>query len=324
MSGKDLRIVFMGTPDFAVASLKVLVEGGYNIVGVITAPDKPAGRGQQMNETAVKKYALSKGIPVLQPEKLKSHEFVAELQELQADLQVVVAFRMLPEVVWDMPRLGTFNLHASLLPKYRGAAPLNWAVINGETESGVTSFKLQHEIDTGNIMFQEKVAIGPDDTVEILHDKLMEVGAGVVVKTVDALADGTVSFVPQDELISKGFQPTPAPKIFKETCLVNWDQDAQAIKNLVRGLSPYPSAWTRLINTSTGIETTAKLFSVEISDDLSEAQTGTICSDGKNFMKVKSSTNWVLVNELQLAGKKRMGIQEFLRGFQQIGNFKAE
>lgn len=322
MNGKELRIVFMGTPDFAVASLDTLVENGYNIVGVITAPDKPAGRGQQLSETAVKKYAVQKNLKVLQPEKLKDVEFIDELRSLKADLQVVVAFRMLPEVVWDMPRLGTFNLHASLLPKYRGAAPLNWAIINGETESGVTTFKLQHEIDTGNILFQEKVAIGPNDTIENLHDTLMHVGSKLVIKTVDALANGTASFISQEELISKGLQPTPAPKIFKETCRINWENEVQSIKNLVRGLSPYPAAWAALVDTKTGTETTMKIFSVDIEVMESDESIGHISSDGKNFLKIKAANGWVSVLELQLAGKKRMGIKEFLRGAQRIEDFK--
>jgi len=324
MNGKDLRIVFMGTPDFAVASLKALVENGYQVVAVVTAPDKPSGRGQQMAETDVKRYALEKGLKILQPEKLKAPEFVEELKALNADLQVVVAFRMLPEVVWDMPRLGTFNLHASLLPKYRGAAPLNWAIINGDTESGVTTFKIEHEIDTGNIIFQEKTAIGPDDTVEILHDKLMEIGSALVLKTVDALAEGSVAMISQKELIEKGYLPSPAPKIFKEDCLIDWQKEVASIKNFVRGLSPYPAAWANLFNATTGIETTMKIFRVDAEKVQTDAVPGTILSDGKTFLKVACSDGWICVQELQLAGKKRMMVGDFLRGFPSINQFRCD
>lgn len=322
MKGKDLRIVFMGTPDFAVESLNQLVQEGYQVVGVITAPDKPAGRGQKISQTAVKKYAVEKGLTVLQPEKLKDPNFIDALKKLKADLQVVVAFRMLPEVVWDMPRMGTFNLHASLLPKYRGAAPLNWAIINGEKESGVTTFKLKHEIDTGNVIFQEKVAIGPDDNVEVLHDKLMSIGANLVLRTVDILADGEVTFVLQNELIEKGFEPTPAPKIFKENCKVDWACDVLSIKNMIRGLSPYPSAWTQLFQNE-GKATSMKLFRVEIEKSELPVKIGEISSDLKSYIKIGASDGWVVVKELQLAGKKRMTVEDFLRGFQQIKAYSA-
>lgn len=237
MQGKDIRIVFMGTPDFAVESLKALIENGYNVVGVVTTPDKPSGRGQKMHMSAVKQYSMSQNIPVLQPEKLKDPVFIDELKSLNADLQVIVAFRMLPEIVWGMPSMGTFNLHASLLPQYRGAAPLNWAVINGETESGVSTFLLKHEIDTGNILFQEKVPIGPDETVGDLHDKLMEVGAQLVMRTVDALAEGTAKGIAQDVLIARGAAVKPAPKIFKDDCRIDWSKPGTQIHNLIRGLS---------------------------------------------------------------------------------------
>lgn len=316
MEGKDLRIVFMGTPEFAVASLQALVDKEYNVVGVVTAPDKPSGRGQQLSQSAVKQYAVEKGLPVLQPEKLKSPEFIEALQELHADLQVVVAFRMLPEVVWDMPQLGTFNLHASLLPKYRGAAPINWAIINGDHESGVTTFKIEHEIDTGNIIFQEKTDIGPDDNSEVLHDKLMEIGSDLVVRTVDALAAGNVSMISQKELIDKGYAPSPAPKIFKDDCRVNWSNTPSDIKNFIRGLSPYPTAWSNLRNITTGIDTPVKFFRVDAETSGHTTIPGTIASDGKTFLKVGCSNGWVSVKELQLAGKKRMLIEDFLRGFQ--------
>ena len=315
MKGKDLRIVFMGTPDFAVASLRSLVEGGYQIVGVVTAPDKPSGRGQKLTSSAVKIYAEEQGLKILQPEKLKSPQFIEELKSLQADLQVVVAFRMLPEVVWDMPPLGTFNLHASLLPQYRGAAPLNWAIINGEKQSGVTTFKLQHEIDTGNIIFQEKVAIGPDDNVEWLHDRLMEIGAGLVIRTVEALAAGNIEFISQDELIANGAEVKHAPKIFKENCLINWNNEVATIKNLVRGLSPYPAAWTQLI-TDKGNETIMKIYRVEIETATYSIEPGSVYSDGKTFLKIGAANGWVFIKELQLSGKKRMNVEDFLRGAQ--------
>ncbi len=322
MNGKNLRIVFMGTPDFAVESLRALVDYGYDVVGVITAPDKPAGRGRKLKPSAVKAFAVEKGLRVLQPEKLKNEDFLNELRSLKADLQVVVAFRMLPEVVWDMPPLGTFNLHASLLPAYRGAAPLNWAIINGETESGVTTFKLQHEIDTGNIIFQEKTTIGPDDNVEVLHDKLMEIGAKLVLKTVDALAQGNVEFVNQQTLVEKGVEPTPAPKIFKDDCRINWNRKAETIRNHIRGLSPHPAAWTNLVDAD-GNETMLKIFSTAI-DDATTAAPGTIETDGKTYFKIATGDAWLHVQQLQLAGKKRMDVEDFLRGFQHAAEFKAE
>ena len=322
MEGKELRIVFMGTPDFAVESLKTLVENGYNVVGVITAPDKPSGRGQKLTSSAVKCYAVEKGLKVLQPEKLKAPEFIVELSSLNADLQIVVAFRMLPEIVWDMPRLGTFNLHGSLLPQYRGAAPINWAIINGETETGVTTFKLQHEIDTGNIIDQVKVTIGPNDNVEVIHDKLMVIGAKLVVETVDKLAKGNVKMISQDELIAKGYTAKHAPKIFKEDCLIDWNSDALTLKNRIRGLSPYPTAWTNLISTD-GNETSMKIFQVEIEIESHKQQPGTISSDSKTFLKFATNDGWLLVQNLQLSGKKRMNVDDFLRGFQHIQDYKA-
>ncbi|MBN1768886.1 MAG: methionyl-tRNA formyltransferase [Prolixibacteraceae bacterium] len=312
----------MGTPDFAVESLRALVDGGYNVVGVITAPDKPAGRGQKLKPSAVKAFALERGLTVLQPEKLKDEVFISKLRSLKPDLQVVVAFRMLPEVVWNMPPLGTFNLHASLLPAYRGAAPLNWAIINGEIESGVTTFKLQHEIDTGNIIFQEKTTIAPDDNVEVLHDKLMAIGARLVVQTVDVLADGDFEFVKQQDLIDQGIEPTPAPKIFKEDCRIDWNTDAVKICNLVRGLSPYPAAWTNLVDAD-GKEIMLKVFNVSVGETCNQVP-GTIETDGKLYLGIASSNAWLRVNELQLSGKKRMKVDDFLRGFQNIGKCRAK
>ncbi len=305
----------MGTPDFAVESLKKLLANGYNVVGVVTVPDKPSGRGQQLSESAVKKFAVLNGLKVLQPEKLKSPDFLNELKSLNADLQIVVAFRMLPVEVWNMPPLGTFNLHASLLPKYRGAAPLNWAIINGDKESGVTTFKLQHEIDTGNIIFQEKVDIDDNDNVEVLHDKLMITGADLVMKTVDALANGKVDFISQDFLIEKGIEPCAAPKIFKEDCKINWEKDSLAIKNLVRGLSPYPAAWTLINDKDSMTEYQVKIYSVDTEIFNDNCTPGQIFSDGKKYLKFRCSDGYIFIRELQFPGKKRMKIDEFLRGF---------
>ena len=248
---KDLRIIFMGTPDFAVATLKALVEEGKNIVGVITAPDKPAGRGRKIQESAVKKYAHENRLNVLQPEKLKNPEFVTELKALKADLQVVVAFRMLPEIVWNMPELGTFNLHGSLLPQYRGAAPLNWAVINGETKTGVTTFLLDQKIDTGKIIFKKEIDIWENDTVGTIHDSLMEIGAKLVVETVDALGNGNYKTIAQSEIMDEA-DIKHAPKIFKEDCKIDWANDVESVRNLIRGLSPYPAAWSNLVHKESG------------------------------------------------------------------------
>ncbi len=320
MKGNELRIVFMGTPDFAVASLKALVNGGYNVVCVITAPDKPAGRGNQLTQSAVKKYAVENNLHLLQPEKLKNPEFIAELQTLKADLQVVVAFRMLPEMVWNMPRLGTINLHGSLLPQYRGAAPLNWAVMNGETKTGVTTFLLDHEIDTGKILFKHETEIGENDTVGDIHDRLMDIGASLVVKTVDALADGNYTPIPQTELILESIKH--APKIFKDDCRIVWQNDAEKTRNLIRGLSPYPTAWSLLVNNETGEEIQTKIYFAEKTGLTENAECGTISSNGKKSLLVACENGWLNISDLQLAGKKRMKTEEFLRGFQQIGKYK--
>ena len=303
-----MRIIFMGTPEFAVASLAALLDAGNDIVAVVTAPDRPAGRGQKLHQSAVKQYALAKGIPVLQPEKLRDSGFLTELSELRADLQVVVAFRMLPEVVWAMPPRGTVNLHASLLPQYRGAAPINHAVINGETESGVTTFLLQHEIDTGHILFSERVTIGPEDTAGDLHDRLMAVGAELLVKTVDALASGTVEPVPQTQL-SMGVELKHAPKIFKEDCLIDWAQPVATVHNLIRGLSPYPTAYTLLGGK------TLKIFEAEKETVPPQHTPGTPYTDGKSFLKFACSNGYIVVKALQLEGKKRMDAKEFLKGY---------
>ncbi len=311
-----MKIVFMGTPEFAVASLDILVQNNYEIVGVVTVPDKPAGRGQQLQQSAVKKYALEKGLHILQPDKLKSEEFIEELKKLNADLQIVVAFRMLPEVVWDMPPLGTYNLHGSLLPKYRGAAPINWAVINGETESGVTSFKLKHEIDTGNMLFQEKATITKTTTAGELHDTLMQVGAEVILKTVKAIESGNYELKPQDDT-----QSIHAPKLFKETCKINWNNTVEKIYNLIRGLSPYPAAFTEFVdknNQTLGI----KIFVSEMEESKHTLIAGTVTSDGKTFLKVACNNGYIYIKELQMAGKKRMLVEEFLRGFKIDSDFK--
>lgn len=323
MTGKELRIIFMGTPDFAVASLKELHNGGYNIVGVITAPDKPAGRGKKINESAVKKYAIANNLTVLQPDKLKNPEFLTELETLKADLQVVVAFRMLPEVVWNMPRLGTFNLHASLLPQYRGAAPLNWAIINGETKTGVTTFLLDRKIDTGKILFKEEIAIWENDTVGTIHDSLLNIGAKLVVKTVDALAEGNYQAQSQSEIMDEA-DIKHAPKIFKEDCKINWANDVELVRNLIRGLSPYPAAWSTLTHKETGKEIPTKVFFAMQVDGKSSEVAGTIKTDGKTFVKVACQNGWLQITDLQIAGKKRMRVDDFLRGFQQIGEYKFQ
>jgi len=324
MHPKDIRIVFMGTPDFAVESLKALIENDYQIVGVITAPDKPAGRGRQLSESAVKQYAIQQNLKVLQPEKLKNPEFIAELESLKADLQIVVAFRMLPEMVWNMPPMGTFNLHASLLPQYRGAAPLNWAIINGETETGVTTFLLSHEIDTGRIIFQEKVSIGENDTVGDLHDQMMEIGSGLVLKTVNALADGKIQPIDQEQLIDSLERIKQAPKIFKEDCLIDWTRDTESVRNLIRGLSPYPAAWTELHHQEKNEILTAKVFSVSRDNSNLPAAPGTLQTDGKKYLKIACTDGWLSINEIQLSGKKRMKTDELLRGFHDLNEWRVK
>lgn len=298
----------MGTPEFAVEPLKRLVEGGYNVVGVITMPDKPAGRGYNLQPSAVKVYAQQAGLNILQPVNLKDEEFLTELRSLKADLQIVVAFRMLPEVVWSMPRLGTFNLHASLLPQYRGAAPINWAVINGETETGVTTFFLKHEIDTGNIILQRKISIQPTDNVGIIYDKLMTIGGDLVIETVDRIIDGNLETTPQDESI----ELKPAPKIFKDTCKVDWNKTSVEIHNLIRGLSPYPAAFT-MVKDDKDRELGLKIYESEILDEESELPAGTLISDGKT-LKFVTADGVLRLIKVQLAGKKAMKAEELLRG----------
>lgn len=298
------RIVFLGTPDFAAASLQALIEHSFNVVAVVTAPDKPQGRGKKVGMSAVKMLAVRHDLPVLQPTNLKSDAFIQELRNYQADLQIVVAFRMLPEVVWDMPPLGTFNLHASLLPQYRGAAPINWAIINGEKETGVTTFFLKHEIDTGAIIYQETEPIHPNDTVGDLYDRLMEKGARLVVKTAAAIQSGEYPQEPQ--LISGALKS--APKIFKDNCQINWDRSSQEVLNFIRGLSPYPGAWTHFE------EKTLKIFKAQIINDVSASKTGILKIEHDRLL-VKTSDGTIAIEELQMEGKKRMKTADFLRGY---------
>ncbi len=299
-----MRIIFYGTPDFAVGTLDALLRAGENVVAVVTAVDKPQGRGRQLKPSAVKAYALEKGLEVLQPGNLKSDEFQKDLQDLQPDLQVVVAFRMMPEKVWNFPPKGTINLHASLLPAYRGAAPINWAIINGEKETGVSTFFLQHEIDTGNIIHQDKVAIDPKETAGTLHDKLMERGAALVVRTVKSIADGTEPQQIQDLSVAAPI----APKIFKEDCLINWNLPAEQIERLIRGLSPYPAAYTLWDGK------VLKIFSSEMGKEAPTIQPGTVECDGKNYLRVACKDAWLHLLDIQMEGKKRMEIKAFLRG----------
>lgn len=305
------RIVFMGTPEFAVASLDALVKAQYNIVGVITAPDKPAGRGMKMNESAVKKYAVEKGLKLLQPEKLKNADFLDALRLLKADIQVVVAFRMLPEIVWSMPPMGTINVHGSLLPQYRGAAPINWAVMNGEKETGVTTFKLQHEIDTGNILLQESFVIGENETAGEVHNRMMEIGAQLLVKTVKGLVDDTLMEKPQ-KMVSNGEQTgvelRHAPKIFTDTARIDWNNPVATIHNQVRGLSPFPGAFTTLNGKS------LKIFKADKIIESVHLQPGEYITDHKTFLRFAAVDGWLEVKEIQLEGKRRMQVEEFLRG----------
>lgn len=319
MQKKDLRIVYMGTPDFAVESLRSLVEGGYNVVGVITMPDKPMGRhGSVLQPSPVKQYAQEKGLLVLQPANLKDETFIEELRSLKADLQIVVAFRMLPEVVWNMPPLGTFNLHASLLPQYRGAAPINWAIINGDTETGITTFFLKHEIDTGEVIQQVHVSIADEDNVEVIHDKLMMLGGKLVTETVDAILAGTVKPIPQEELVDLSAEDLrPAPKIFKDTCRIDWKKGVKGVYDFVRGLSPYPAAWTELVSTD-GTSQVLKIFQTEKKFFSHEEKIGAVSSDGKTYLRIALSDGYLYIQSLQLAGKKRMSISDFLNGFKNI------
>ena len=316
---EDLRIVFMGTPEFAVETLKALVEGGYHVVAVVTQPDKPVGRhGSVLRAPAVKDYALSKGLPVLQPEKMKDEAFLSELRAYKADLQVVVAFRMLPEVVWAMPRFGTFNVHAALLPLYRGAAPINWAIINGETKTGVTTFFLDHDIDTGRIIMQKEFPIPDSADVEYVYDGLMKLGAGIAIETIEKIlaGDGKVESMPQ--VVSTECELPHAPKIFKETCQINWNQPAKRIYDFVRGLSPVPAAWTMLHeeNGETGVM--MKVYqTAKTGKHVGTALPGTI-QKAQNCLLVATADEWIELKSIQLAGKKRMEVRDFLNGFHNI------
>ena len=315
-----MKIVFMGTPEFAVSSLEMLIASGYEIAAVVTSPDKPAGRGQKMQVSAVKQYAMQQNLPVLQPEKLKDQAFLDSLRGFQADLFVVVAFRMLPEEVWKMPTLGTINLHASLLPQYRGAAPINWAIINGETQTGTTVFLINHEIDKGNIISLREEPIYPDDNAGILHDRLMRSGAIHLAESVGNIFSGNFTTIIQEQN-----EPLrPAPKIFRESCKINWNNNVSQLHNLVRGLSPYPAAWTTLVNPQDD-RLTVKIYESTIAqNDTSSAPAGTLRTDNKTFLKVATGDGWLAINNLQLEGKKRMNIQDFLRGIQGIETFRIE
>lgn len=309
-----MRIVFLGTPDFAVASLRRLVEAGYDIAAVVTAPDKPAGRGLQVHESAVKQYARRAGLRVLQPEKLKDPAFVEQFRALEADLGIVIAFRMLPEVIWSAPRLGTFNLHASLLPQYRGAAPINRALVDGQTETGVTTFMLNSEIDKGDILMRRRVAITTDDNAGTLHDRLMAAGAELVIESVRNIENGTVT--PESQLDVPESELRPAPKIFKDDCRIDWNRPGEVIRNLVRGLSPYPAAWSTLTGGTfaSGDPLQVKLFSARTEPSEHDHTPGDVITDGKSFLKIACADGYIYIEELQLAGKKRMSVAEFLRG----------
>lgn len=326
MKKEDLRIIFMGTPEFAVESLKSLVEGGYNVVAVVTQPDKPVGRHQDtLQPSQVKQYALSQGLPVLQPVKMKDPEFVEQLRSYQADLQVVVAFRMLPEVVWDMPRFGTFNVHAALLPQYRGAAPINWAVINGETETGVTTFFLDHDIDTGRIIMQKPFAIPDDADVEYVYDGLMHLGAEIAVETIDKLiaADGNIESMPQEKMISTDTVLHVAPKIFKDTCRIHFHQPAKKVYDFIRGLSPYPGAWTE-IQKEGGKAQVLKVFKTSKTGKAiaADVAVGSLKVEGKQLL-IACEDEWLQLETIQISGKKRMEARDFLNGMRDIELYKS-
>ncbi|MFI3323535.1 MAG: methionyl-tRNA formyltransferase [Rikenellaceae bacterium] len=320
MRAKDIRIVFMGTPEFAVPSLRRLVEEGYNVVGVVTTPDRAAGRGQRLYECDVKLEAMRLGLPILQPEKLRDEAFIEALRVWKPDLGIVIAFRMLPEVVWAMPRLGTFNLHASLLPQYRGAAPINHAIINGDRVSGVTTFLLNHEIDKGAIIGQREVEIAPEECVGSLYERLMMIGTELVTQSVDRIASGEISPIEQSEVDESTLRP--APKIFKENCKIDWTKSGESIVNLVRGLSPYPAAWTPLSSESG--ETTAKIFEVSFEKSEGTEPVGEIKCDDKSLLAVKCSDGYIHIKSIQMAGKKRLATKDLLLGFKGLSHYKTE
>ncbi|WP_198680056.1 methionyl-tRNA formyltransferase [Aureibaculum luteum] len=306
----DVRIVFMGTPDFAVGVLKALIENNYNVVGVITAPDRPSGRGRKLNQSAVKKYALEQNLPILQPTNLKNELFLKTLEELNANLQIVVAFRMLPKVVWQMPAIGTFNLHASLLPNYRGAAPINWAIINGETTTGVTTFFIDDKIDTGAILLKDEISIDKNDTAGTLHDKLMELGSGLVVKTVKRIEEGKIETTPQNQFDED--QLKDAPKIFKDTCQIDWNKSLDDVYNKIRGLNPYPGAWTVLTNNKETFE--MKIFNAKKEKEQHHHSIGKLIV-GKAELKVALDNGYLIIEELQLPGKRKMKVGDLLNGY---------
>lgn len=324
MEAKKLRIVFMGTPEFAVPSLRALVNGGYNVVAVVTTPDKPAGRGQRMHESDVKIAARELGLSVLQPVKLRDPEFVEAMRALNPDLGIVIAFRMLPEVVWAMPRLGTFNLHASLLPQYRGAAPINWAIINGEHETGVTTFLLNHEIDKGAIIGQIRVPIGEEDTIGTMYDRLMQVGTGLVLETVERIAAGEIHPMEQQGVDESTLHP--APKIFKEDCRIDWSLDGRRIINFIRGLSPYPAAWTPMYRDGEEKESlTAKIFAAKFEPAAHEGVAcGTVESDCRTLIRVACVDGWIRLEELQIAGKKRLSVHDLLLGWRDVNLYRFQ
>lgn len=321
MNAKEIRIVFMGTPEFAVPSLKALVKEGYNVVGVVTTPDKPAGRGQKLHQSDVKLAALELGLPILQPEKLRDEEFQRQLQALNPDLGIVIAFRMLPRSVWALPRLGTFNLHASLLPEYRGAAPINWAIINGDKKTGVTTFLLNEEIDKGAIIGQKEVPIGDEDNIGTMYEKLMEIGTGLVLESVNRLAAGDVNPIEQAHIDESTLRP--APKIFKEDCRIDWSKDGESIVNFVRGLSPYPAAWGAL-RYPDGSESSAKIFKVSFQAKSHDLQYGTILSDNRTAIEVACKDGLISLHELQMAGKRRMQVKELLLGLRNVESLRFE
>lgn len=322
MKKEDFRIVFMGTPDFAVGSLKVLIENNFNVAGVVTNPDKPAGRGQKIKESAVKKYAAANNLNILQPPKLKNESFINQLKKLSPNIQVVVAFKILPPEVFNIPSHGTFNLHASLLPDYRGAAPINHTIINGETETGVTTFFLDDKVDTGKIIDQRKVDIKPDDTAGTLHDKLMKKGSQLVVDTVEKILSGNYSLLNQEELIKSNQTIKKAPKIFKEDCRINWNESVEKIYNFIRGLSPYPASWTEI--TSNGKKQGVKIFEAVPVYQPPSQPTGTIHTDEKNYLQVACKDGFIDIKTLQLSGKRKMKVDEFLVGFREIKKYRFE
>ena len=322
MNPKEIRIIFMGTPEFAVPSLRALVSEGYNVVAVVTTPDKPAGRGQKLHESEVKQAALELGLPVLQPEKLKAPEFVEAMRALKPDLGIVIAFRMLPEVIWAMPRFGTFNLHASLLPQYRGAAPINWAIINGETETGVTTFLLNHEIDKGAIIRQVRVPILPEDNIGTMYDKLMHTGTALVTQTVDLIAAGKTEPMEQGHFCESELHP--APKIFKEDCRIDWSWEGRRIVNFVRGLSPYPAAWTEMYKDGEETPLTTKIYAATFEPAVHDAVRGDIESDGRTFIRVACADGWIVLGDLQIAGKKRLSVHDLLLGLRDIGQYRFQ